>query len=191
MKRTLSSLLVIAMMLACATSAFAAPPTHPADISQATATVVGEPIGTRAEEDGILLESRASAANGLPFTMTANGVTNLLTTYASTGKNFTGGVFDGYAGEGLRIVGKITHTLGENAKVGACYYNTTNDTFYTVKTVYFRSGVNNESAFIPKLRSDGYLYFNNSITYYGHITNHTGSGSVSGTLNFSVSTNPN
>lgn len=44
-----------------------------------------------------------------------------------------------------------------------------------------------EHGFIPKI-GGGDLNFNNSMTYYGHITNYEGIGSVSGELEFSVAT---
>lgn len=190
MKKTLSSLLVIAMMVACATSSFAASsPVAVDDIPQDVVTAVGTPIGTHAEEDGYLIESKASTASGLPFSMRAIGVSGLLTTYSSTGKNFTGGAFDGFANEGLLIDGEVSHTLGYDVKVGACYYKAANDTFYSVSPLYFTSD-ETDSGFIPKL-SGNVLNFSNSITYYGHITNHNSSGEVSGTLNFSVGTKAN
>ena len=152
---------------------------------------LGEPIGTLAESESegmaAVSATQAASSSGLPFSMTAKGVSGLLTTYNSQGKNFTGGAFDGFKSEGLLIKGTVTHTLGYNVKVGACYYVVSEDTFYSVVPQYFRSGVS-ESAFIPKL-AGGYLNFHNMNTYYGHITNYNGAGKVSGTLSFSVSSN--
>ena len=179
MKKTVCSLLAVMMLLACTSvSAFAASPATPTDLAEGVVLNLGEPIGTLAEDEGVIFEGGfAARASGLPFSMT---------TYSSSGKNFNGGAFDGFTGQGLSITGTLTHTLGYTTKVGACYYQSSNDTFYSVDPKYFSSGVN-QSGFIPKMNGQ-YINFHNSITYYGHITNHNGSGSVSGTLNFSVST---
>lgn len=177
------------MMLACVASAYAvSTPEEHVTVPQDMMTVLGEPIGTPDEEDGILIENRASTADGLPFTMTANRVSNFLTTYSSSGKNFSGGCFDALKGTGLKIEGTLTHSLGYNIKVGACYYEPSNDTFYSVYPGYFESGV--ECVWwIPKMGAGG-MYLGNYTTYYGHITNHNKSGTVSGSLTFSVSTDP-
>lgn len=192
MKKTLCSLMATLMLLVCfSTNAFASSPSTTNILEQNVILNQGVPIGTHAEEDGILLEDaqvRAASASGLPFSMTAINVSNLITTYSSSGKNFTGGAFDGFAAEGLLIEGEVTHTLGYNVKLGACYYQTSNDTFYSVSPKYFDSGVE-DTAWIPKLNGR-ILNFHNSITYYGHITNHNGVGKVSGDLSFSVSTDP-
>ncbi len=182
MKKVMSFIFAIAVFLSCAISAFAV------DARDGIHGIVaaGEPIGTLADEDGILIENGMARASGLPFTMTAVRVSNLLTTYSSSGKNFTGGAFDAFENEGLLIEGTVTHSLGMNVKVGACYYTATDDTFHTVYPYTFNSGVES-SVFIPKSYGK-IIYFYNQSTYYGHITNHNGSGTVSGTLNFSVST---
>ncbi|MEG2146648.1 MAG: hypothetical protein RRY06_08470 [Lachnospiraceae bacterium] len=189
MKKTLCSILSVLMLVACTTvSALASTPATSDELYQGLVTNIGVPIGTLAEDEGFLTQDTATKATGLPFSMTANGVTGLLTTYSSSGKNFTGGAFDAFKGTGLLIAGTVTHTNGYNVKVGACYYNSSNDTFYSVSPQYFDSGVNN-TGWIPKMAGSS-MNFNNSMTYYGHITNHNGSGKVSGTLDFSVSTNP-
>jgi len=147
---------------------------------------VGEAIGTPADQDGFLEDDPSSITRGLPFTMTATSVSNLLTTYSASGKNFTGGAMDAFAKEGLKITGKVTSTLGTSGydvKCGACYYNSSNDTFYSVAYDYFPSG-QNYTYWAEKIN------FSNSVTYYGHITNNLGSGTVSGSLTFSVSTKP-
>jgi len=148
---------------------------------------VGEAIGMPADQDGILIDDPSTITRGLPFTMTATSVSNLLTTYSASGKNFTGGAMDAFAKEGLKITGKVTSSLGTSSgydvKCGACYYNSSNDTFYSVAYDYFPSG-KNYTYWAEK------LCFSNSVTYYGHITNNLGSGTVSGSLTFSVSTKP-
>lgn len=148
----------------------------------------GEVIGSLADDEGFLHQEPVTrASGGLPFSMIARNVQNLLTTYSSSGKNFTGGAFDGLKGEGLLIQGTLTHTDGRDIKLGACYYKPSTDEFVSVKICIFASGVQ-DSAFIPKVLSNGYQYFMNSETYYGHITNTYSSGTVSGTLGFYVST---
>lgn len=149
---------------------------------------IGEAIGSLSDQDGMDIAPNYSRSTGLPFSMTATEVKNMLTTYNSSGKKFNGGAFDGLVGEGLKITGSLTHSYGSEytIKVGACYYNASNDTFYAVSSSYFKSGVYS-STFVPKL--DGmYINFKNSQTYYGYITNHNGVGSVSGSLSFSVAT---
>lgn len=191
MKKLLCSAIVVATILACMTSAFASAPLDMEVPSEDIVLVKGTPIGSPKDEDGVLLEDSSyetRATGGLPFTMRANGVTNLLTTYNSTGKSFTGGAFDAFESTGLMIKGTVTSTLGHDVKVGACYYNPSNDTFYSVHPGYFESGVESEH-WTPKLSGKNF-YFSNYETYYGHITNHNGTGSVSGTLEFSVAKRP-
>ena len=189
MKKVISALLTIAMMQACMASAFAAStPEESTSVPQEMTAVLGEPIGTLTDDEGGLIESRTSTSGGLPFTMTANKVSGLLTTYSSSGKNFTGGCLNGLKGHGVKVKGTVTHSLGYNVKVGACYYQPDNDTFYSVYPVYFDSGV--ESIWwIPKVSGYSQYFFNNE-TYYGHITNHNHVGTVSGSLTFSISADP-
>lgn len=185
MRKTLFSImLVMALLASLSVSAFALSP----ESESGYITNLGEPIGTSADQDGIDVAPNYSRSTGLPFTMTATSVSNMLTTYNSPGKNFTGGAFDALQGEGLRIEGTLTHSFGSEytIKVGACYYRASNDTFYAVSSAYFKSDVN-ESTFVPKA-SGQYINFNNGETYYGYITNHNNQGYVSGSLTFSVAT---
>lgn len=184
-----SILLTIAMMMVCVSNAYAATtPEDPISVPQEMATILGEPIGTLADDEGVLIESQ-TRTSGLPFTMTANQVSGLLTTYHS-GKSFSGGLFDYQKGTGLKIEGTLTHSMRMNVKVGACYYQPDNDTFYSVYPGYFNSGVKG-TWWIPKLLPNvSGMLLGNYTTYYGHITNHNGMGTVSGSLTFSVSTNP-
>lgn len=185
MKKTIVSImLVLALMASLTVNAFAVS----SESEDGYIPNLGEPIGTLADQDGIDVAPNNSRATGLPFTMTAAAVYNLLTTYSSSGKYFTGGAFDGLVGEGLKIEGTLTHSGGSayTIKVGACYYKTSDDTFYAVSSAYFSSGVE-YSTFIPKL--DGqYINFKNLQTYYGYINNHNGTGYVTGSLTFSVAT---
>lgn len=181
MRKVLSSFFALAMLTSCTISAFAFDDAYNSDSQN---YVVGEAIGKHSEEDGFMIDSGDTKANGLPFSMTAKSVSNLLTTYSSSGKNFTGGVFD--TSDGLLVEGKLTHTSGNgiNIKVGACYYKSIDNTFYSVYPLYFESGKSQEG-WIPKLP-----YFSNSMTYYGYMKNTSGIGKISGTLNFSVSKDP-
>lgn len=193
MKRAFSILLAIAMMMVCMTSAYAATtPEDPINAPQEMTAVVGEPIGTLADDEGeVLFDIQTTSSSGLPFTMYANKAVGLLTTYHS-GKSFTGGSFDALRGQGLKIEGTLTHSLGYNVKVGACYYQPDNDTFYSVYPDYFNSG-DKGTHWIPKVLGDimgGTQLFFNQMTYYGHITNHNGMGNITGSLTFTVSTRP-
>jgi len=192
MKRMFSILLAIAMMMACMTSAYASTtPEDPINASREMTAVVGEPIGTLADDEGeVLFDIQTTTSSGLPFTMYANKAVGLLTTYHS-GKSFTGGSFNGLTGQGLKIEGTLTHSMGLNMKIGACYYQADNDTFYSVYPGYFDSGVKS-THWIPKLMGGigGTLLLVNQITYYGHITNHNGMGNITGSLTFTVSTCP-
>ncbi len=189
MKKLFCSMLSVLMLMTCTTfSAMASNPTNSYEEYGDIITTAGVPIGTLSEDEGTLIQDATTRSTGLPFSMTAIGVSGLLTTYSSSGKNFTGGAFDALLGTGLLIEGTVTHTLGYNVKVGACYYSSYNNTFYSVSPQYFNSGVDS-TAWIPKM-AYGSLVFNNSMTYYGHITNHNGTGTVSGSLNYSVSESP-
>lgn len=178
-KRITSLFMAVIMLLVC---------TVPASASSFIDSERNTPIGTLADEDGILLADTGARASGLPFSMRAVNVKNLLTTYSASGKNFTGGAFDVFEGTGLLIKGTLTHSHDTYTKVGACYYMASSDTFYSVSPQYFPSG-EEFTAWIPK-ESGKYLLFFNYETYYGHITNHSNVGTVSGTLNFSVSKDP-
>ena len=193
MKRMFSILLTIAMMMVCMTNAYAVTtPEDPISVPQEMTAILGEPIGTLADDEGeALFDIQTTSSSGLPFTMYANKAVGLLTTYNS-GKSFTGGSFDGLRGQGLVIEGTLTHSMGLNMKIGACYYQADNDTFYSVHPGYFESGVKG-SHWIPKVWGDiigGTQLFYNQMTYYGHITNHNGMGNITGSLTFTVSTCP-
>ena len=183
MKKFLTILMAFALLLAVISNTMAysekentseEPPVH------------GYPIGTKSEQDGTLIDDGESN-RGLPFSMTATGVQHFLTTdYENSTKHFTVGAFDGYVGEGLLITGSLTHTGGSVVRFGACYYNPSNDTYYTVQPMIAYSG-SSISRFISKMNGMDFNFFNNT-TYYGHVTNIAGFGSVSGYLDFSVST---
>ena len=137
MKKFLTILMAFALLLAVISNTMAysekentseEPPVH------------GYPIGTKSEQDGTLIDDGESN-RGLPFSMTATGVQHFLTTdYENSTKHFTGGAFDGYVGEGLLITGSLTHTGGSVVRFGACYYNPSNDTYYTVQPMIAYSG---------------------------------------------------
>jgi len=181
MKKMIVMILAVALILTNLTGVFSAS----ADDGNDTETVCtkGFPIGSMEDQDGYLIEDD-EPTRGLPFTMSARKVYNLLTTYGVSGKSFTGGAFDGLAGEGLLIEGTLSNSVGGNIRYGACSYDVYDDTFYTVLPLTIASGEPIE-AFIPKQ-----WYFSNSITYYGHVTNYTGVGYAYGDLSFSVSTDP-
>lgn len=183
--------LMLSFAVLCSINAYAMAPTSTNTEAEDTFILVrGEPIGSLEDDEGFSsqnVETRTTATTGLPFSMTATGVHELLTT-KSSGKSFTGGAFDALVGEGLLMTGSLTHTEGRSVKAGACYYEASNDTFSTVKPLYFDSGESIE-AWIPKI-SGHVMYFGNSTTYYGHVTNAAGSGTISGNLHFSVSTSP-
>ncbi len=185
MKKTIIFVLLVTLMLS--QFAFAVSDSADEDSDSINSETNELYLGKLSEQTGILLEDD-EPSRGLPFTMSALEVYTLLTTWGVTGKNFTGGEFDGFTGEGLLITGKLYHSLGWNMKYGACDYNANTGVFTSVKDLYSFSGQDIES-FIPKL--DGMtLLFSNYITYYGHITNHNQVGYVSGDLTFSKSTAP-
>lgn len=183
--------LVMSFAVFCSINAYAVEPVNSnCEAEDAFILVKGEPIGSLADDEGYSsqnAETRAAAATGLPFSMTATHVTQLLTTRESN-KSFTGGAFDALDDEGLLITGVLNQSVGNTVKAGACYYEAIDDTYYSVMPLYFESGQSIE-AWIPKM-SGRVMYFGNSTTYYGHITNYSGTGYVSGNLNFSVSTSP-
>ena len=188
MKKLLHMFLACMMLLACATTAFASVSSDSSESYEGFTLAQGDPIGSIYEQDGVLLEDAESRANGLPFSMRANGVTGLLTTSGVSGKNFTGNAFSVSRGEGLLIEGTVTHTDGCDVRVGACSYQPLNGLFFSALPLYFPSGVRS-SGFIPK--SANYtIYFNNELTYYGHITNNVDYGSVAGNLYFSKAARP-
>lgn len=188
MKKLLHMFLACMMLLACATTAFASPSADSPELYEGVVPVQGDPIGTIEDQDGVLLQDIESRSGRLPFTMTAINISNLLTTMSSPGKCFTGRSFSTSRGEGLLITGKVTNTAGYDVRVGACSYQPANGIFFSVYPLYFQSGVQS-TGFIPRV--DGTTaYFTAQETYYGHITNYQGVGTVSGELRFSVSTRP-
>ena len=187
--KKLAMLFVLLVILASFSATFATSGENNND--DYTTDTIGYPIGTLEDQDGYLIADD-NPTRGLPFSMSAQAVYNFLTTYQVNNKYFTGGAFDGFAGEGLLIEGSLTNSYGYNIRYGACYYNANNDTFYTVKQLTSPSG-EPINTFIPKLTSLQNQYFYNQTTYYGHITNYSGYGYATGELEFSVSTgtNPN
>lgn len=191
-KRVIPFALVVVMCLCVAAPAFAAEKvfaniaTFSDASASASAVQVPEVIGGLKDQDGILLDDPvlpASVNSTYLFQMTATNVSSLLTTYYAPDKSFTGSCMDAYASEGLRIEGRVTSSTGTGSiKVGACYYKESTDSFVSVAYSYFTSG-SNQSEWWPKTG-----YFNNSMTYYGHITNNLGTGTVSGSLTYSVDT---
>lgn len=187
--------IICALLITCLTSISAFATDNRISIIEINPEDIVQPeevIGCLADQDGFLMNDSAEMITtpkwaGTLFSMTAVSVSNLLTTYGVPGKSFTGGAMDGLTGEGLKITGKVTSTAGTGTsysiKVGACYYNASSDTFISVANKMFPSGTSTYGWWSKLNR------FFNSQTYYGHITN-TAGGIVSGTLTYSVSTQP-
>lgn len=187
LKRNVALILAVMFILSATTGAFAASKNDISTVDADSSEIVpvGEIIGSLSDQDGFLVRDvPATRSVGSLFSMTARSVSNLLTTYQVSGKSFTGGNMDAFAGEGLKISGTGTTSTGNGTiKVGACYYSSYNDTFVSVCSHYFTPGTYGEE-WLPKTT------FSNSITYYGHVTNPNGTGTVSGTFNFAVTPEP-
>ena len=119
------------------------------------------------------------------FDMRANRVTGLLTTHGVNGKSFTGGVMDGAKSEGLLIECTLTQTNRLATRVCACYLDQWTGNFVSVANTTFPSGTFSRGWWVKTL-----VNFPNTRTHFGHITNTGNPGSVSGTLDFYVSTRP-
>lgn len=145
--------------------------------------MVGEPIGGIDDQDGVLLpDGPVPRKPGYLFQLSASGVTQLLTTHNVSGKNFTGGKMD--YNEGINIDGTLTNTKGNSIKVGVCYYNRRTAKYDSVYGAYFSSG-SYGNVWAGKMNGQS-IRFGNSTTYYGYINNHSGSGSVSGTIYYFI-----
>ena len=151
-------------------------------------------LGTIEDQDGILLDDdrivsvdavRNSSSSTHLFSMTAAGVTGLLTTHGVNGKSFTGGVMDGAISEGLLIEGTLTQTNRLATRVGACYLDQHTANFVSVVNTTFSSGTFSQGWWVKTT-----VNFPNTRTHFGHITNTGNAGSVSGTLDFYVSKKP-
>lgn len=98
-------------------------------------------LGRLEDETGVLLEDDVAVQEAVPssrfmFSMTASGVTDLLTTYR-TAKKFTRSDLNGGA---LYITGTLNNSTGQHnatSKVGACTYNSSFGTFDAVTDDYF------------------------------------------------------
>lgn len=195
---------ILSLVLACITVLSMSVPAFAAeedisiiDVNPDTVVYFEEVIGSPNMQTGELVEDSAvapCAVGDVLFSMTANHVTQLLTTYNSAGKYFTGGQLDW--DEAIKITGTVTSSLGTAdhhlVKVGVCYYDASTDTFVSVDGPYYFQSGREDTVTIDKFR-DGYINlqnFYNQERYYGHITNWMQGGYVYGTLTFSIAMNP-
>lgn len=149
-------------------------------VSQATESETY--LGRLEDQTGYLVEDSAvvlpAASNSYSlFSMTASGVTSLLTTYR-TSKYFTR---DDLKGGALYITGTLNNSTGQRnatSKVGVCTYNTRTGKFDAKTSDYFTPG--------EKETTGQYLYtmFESGERYYGYIKNHYQYGEISGTISF-------
>ncbi len=185
--------LVCLLMISLPIVAFAEENIDIIEVNPDTLVRFEEVIGTPDMQTGELNDKllvAPLAVSDILFSMTAERVTQLLTTYNSPGKYFTGGELDW--DEGVRIAGTVTSSLGtaphHKVKVGVCYYDAATDTFVSVDGPnYFQSG--KFSSIVIEKFPDGQLSrpnFYNQEKYYGHITNWMQGGYVYGTLTFSI-----
>lgn len=204
LKKSISLFMALVLVMSFSMTAMAAEEALPIiELNSDNIVQVEEVIGSLEDQDGVLLEDPVVLETEIMpattdinkrtlFSMTAAKVYNLLTSMGSSGKNFTGGAMDAFEGEGIYVEGTLNLSVGTGGpfqiKVGTCYYDASSDTFVSVGYHLFTSG---ESDYYWWPKSDGpYLRYQNQITYYGHITNTYGSGYVSGTITYSVSTSP-
>ena len=202
MKRTLKTVCTLFLALALVSSfsltAFAAEEDLTIiELDPNDVVYVEEVIGTPEGQTGVLLEDapkNTRAADKELFSMTATRVTELLTTYNSTGKYFLGN--DVNYKQAIKIEGKVSMSMGEgeqyNVKVGVCYYDASTNTFVSVGYSYFDSGVE-DVTYIEQYRNgviSQYKTFLNYERYYGHITNRYTGGYAYGTLTFYLVDNP-
>lgn len=139
-------------------------------------------LGGLEDETGVLLEDDVAVQEAVPssrfmFSMTASGVTDLLTTYGTT-KKFTHSDLNGGA---LYITGTLNNSTGQHnatSKVGACTYNSSFGTFDALTDDYFTPGENETTGRYQ------YSIFKSGKTYYGYIKNHYHYGEISGTISF-------
>lgn len=139
-------------------------------------------LGRLEDETGVLLEDDVAMQEAVPssrfmFSMTASGVTDLLTTYRTT-KKFTRSDLNGGA---LYITGTLNNSTGQRdatSKVGACIYDSRLLTFDAITSDYFAPGTKETTGRYQ------YSIFKNGETYYGYIKNHYRYGEISGTISF-------
>lgn len=197
-RKMLCLILACLMMLTMSVTAFAAEEDISViEVNPDTLVYFEEVIGSPDMQTGELVDDSAvapCAVGDTLFSMTATRVTQLLTTYNSTGKYFTGGNLDW--DEGVKISGTVTSSLGTGGsykvKVGACYYDASTDTFVSVDGPYYFTSGEYDSVIISKFPG-GYINlqnFYNQEKYYGHITNWMEGGYVYGSLTFSIAQNP-
>lgn len=139
-------------------------------------------LGRLENETGILLEDDVAMQEAVPssrfmFSMSASGVTDLLTTYRTT-KKFTRSDLNGGA---LYITGTLNNSTGQRdatSKVGACIYDSRLLTFDAITSDYFAPGTKETTGRYQ------YSIFKNGETYYGYIKNHYHYGEISGSISF-------
>lgn len=158
-------------------------------------------LGTLEDQTGVLLPDppddfvlySTSTGKVKMFSMTASGVTGLLTTKGVSGKSFTLSTIP--SGWYVLMEGRITSSAGTGytyrAKVGTCYYNYLSGEFVANAYKHFDSGVSSQAWFVRDPFYNEYaannLGYDSTKTYYGFVKNIYGSGSSeSGSLTFWV-----
>lgn len=127
-------------------------------------------------EAGYVTGSRIS---GLPFTMTAKGVTSFLSSMA-TNKGF---VPADYEGSTINVRGTLYHSVsGGKIRAGICYWNASSGVYVPAPNG-FQDVTSGQYISVSKAASS----LIQGTTYYGYIRNDQGSGSVnSGTITVST-----
>lgn len=179
MKKTITFVVLFALILSSFTFALAGSAEKNDDSGSADNNE--NYLGTVSEQTGVLLDE-GEPNRGLPFSMTANAVYTLLTTEQSPGKYFTGADISYLNGEGVHITGTLYHSFGGPVKYGVCYLGADGNTFYSVRYLTIPSGTEINKT-LYKYDQEGPVFYN-EMTYYGHVTNHNGTGYVHGELYF-------
>lgn len=183
MKKSIAALvLTVAMLLSLCVTAFASEP------------IVNDSIGSVDSQTGILLNdldpfgsASILATDRHLFSMSAVGVTDLLTTYGVSGKHFT---YSDIRTGTICYYGTLTAAnygsgnKPSTIKAGVCYLDTQTNLFVSPSGCY---GYFTEGTFCRKYISQSAL--SSGRTYYGFIKHQSSSGvpnagSVSGSLAF-------
>ena len=128
-------------------------------------------------DEDVCGDSERQATTRVLFSMRANGVTELLTTYSSGKYFFLDDYEDGY----FYMKGTLTNSLGEyqrnlDTKVGICYKDQWNNEFVAATADYFGTGATATSDrwYTTRLKE--------GVQYYAYINNYLRYGEVSGSL---------
>ena len=183
-KRMIGLMMVICILASSGISALAAEENNGRHFSSLGSLADDE--GERYSGAGYIAPASINPRSSTLFSISARGVTGLLTSYFSAGKNFKR---INLSGDTIEIDGRFsfsnTSATAYDTKIGVCYYVEDDDEFITddyAWSCYFDNGENEHGEILVSE-----LYY--SATYYAFVNNryYSSAGSITGDATYSVS----